>query len=136
ARTRVLAPVQIAERLDSHLRLLTSGYSGLAPRQQTLRATLDWSYDLLNATERALLLRLGVFAGGWSLEAAEALGGDVTDAVLDVLDALVTRSLVMADVRGERARYRLLETVRQYARERLDASGEGDRLRDRHLDWF
>jgi predicted ATPase/Tfp pilus assembly protein PilF len=135
ARTRVLTPNELADKLGDHLRVLTSERTLGPPRQQTLRATLDWSYQLLTSTEQALLRRLGVFSGGWSLDAAEAIGGDAVD-VLDVLGALVARSLVVADVRGERTRYRLLETVRQYARERLDASGEADTIRDQHLDWF
>ena len=114
ARTRALAPAQLADRLDNHLRLLATSNVSAAPRQQTLRATLDWSYDLLTPPERALLRRVAVFAGGWTLEAAEALAADVAN-VLDVLTSLVAKSLIVADLQTEHVRYRLLETVRQYA---------------------
>ncbi|MCC6779921.1 MAG: tetratricopeptide repeat protein, partial [Hyphomicrobiales bacterium] len=107
------------------------------PRQQTLRALIDWSYELLSADERTLLARLGVFYGGFTLEAAEAVvPGDSIEnqAVLDLVSNLVEKSLVSLDRGGER--YRLLETVRQYAQERLDASGKGDATRSRHLEHF
>jgi predicted ATPase/transcriptional regulator with XRE-family HTH domain len=132
ARTRALAPAQLADRLDDHLRLLTWGNVIAAPRHQTLRATLDWSYDLLAPAERALLRRVSVFAGGWTLEAAEALAPDVGD-VLDVLTSLVSKSLIAADLRADHARYRLLETVRQYATDKLDAAEEGATVRGAHL---
>jgi predicted ATPase/Tfp pilus assembly protein PilF len=134
ARTRALAPAQIADRLDDHLRLLATSNVTSAPRQQTLRATLDWSYDLLPAPERALLRRVAVFAGGWTLDAAEVLAADLDD-VLEVLTSLVSKSLIVADLRGDHARYRLLETVRQYATAQLDAAGEGRAARDTHLRW-
>ncbi len=135
ARTRVLAPAQLADRLDDHLRLLASSNVTAVPRQQTLRATLDWSYELLTPAERALLRRVGVFAGGWTLEAAEGVADDLTD-VLELLTSLVTKSLVVADLQATRARYRLLETVRQYAVDKLESAGEGDAARERHLRWF
>jgi len=140
ARAQALAPEQIAARLDQRFRLLTGGSRAALPRQQTLRATLDWSYDLLTEPERLLLNRLAVFAGGWSLEAAEVVCADERIAqgdVLDVLAQLVSKSLVLADEAGDDAnRYRLLETVRQYARERLVAAGEAEAVHQRHANYF
>jgi non-specific serine/threonine protein kinase len=137
ARTRVVSPAQLAARLESHLRLLATSSISLPPRQQTLHAALDWSYVLLPEAERSLLRRLAIFAGGWSLEAAELVAGDLSGPaeVLDLLSSLVSRSLVVADVRGEHARYRLLETVRQYALEKLRALDEEPAAGDAHLDW-
>jgi non-specific serine/threonine protein kinase len=144
ARVNVLRVEQIASRLVDAFRLLTGGSRTALPRQQTLRATMDWSYSLLSEAERVLLRRLAVFAGGWTLEAAEFIGGDEEagkgiqpEDVLDLLSQLVHKSLVMAErEQGAEARYRLLETIRQYAREKLLESGEGVRIRDRHLDYF
>src|SRR5262249_46659894 len=150
---------EINARLDNSFRLLTGGSRTALPRQQTLRALIDWSYDLLNAQEKALLCRLSVFSGGWTLEAAEAIcsgigyrgsgvgknieagGGPIPNTqypipsedptpdtrhptpledweILDLLTSLVDKSLVVYEEKDEQARYRLLETVRQYARER------------------
>ncbi len=137
ARVRALSPENIAARLDDCFRLLTGGDKTSPARQQTLRASLDWSHDLLMPEEAVLLRRLAVFAGGWTLEAAEAVGagGEVGAAeVLDVLTRLVEKSLVEIDAFGER--YRLLETVRQYAWEKLEASGESTAIRDRHFSYF
>jgi non-specific serine/threonine protein kinase len=140
ARVQALTPEQIAARLDQRFRLLTGGSRAALPRQQTLRATLDWSYDLLSEHERLLLNRLAVFAGGWSLEAAEAICSDEhipPDNVLDLLAQLVTRSLVLADEDADGTeRYRLLETVRQYARERLLAAGEAEAFHQAHAAYF
>jgi predicted ATPase/DNA-binding transcriptional regulator YiaG len=138
ARIRILSPAQLAARLESHLRLLATSSISLPPRQQTLHAALDWSYELLSEPEQGLLRRLAVFAGSWSLEAAESAARDLSGAseVVDLLSALVSRSLVVADVRGEHARYRLLETVRQYALEKLQALHEEPPARDAHLDWY
>jgi predicted ATPase len=125
--------------LDDRFQLLTGGPRGVLPRQQTLRASVDWSYDLLSEQERLLLARLAVFAGGWSLDAVQAVcGGDglPDDAILDLLTSLVDKSLVVAEDRGRVARYRMLETVRRYAIERLDDTDELAPLRDRHLDFF
>jgi predicted ATPase len=122
ARVRGLPPEQIATRLDERFRLLTGGSRTALPRQQTLRATIDWSYNLLTEAERTLLRRLAVFVGGCTIEAAEAVGaGDGREAaeVLEPLLRLVDKSLVQVDEQGPEARYRLLETVRQYARDRL-----------------
>ena len=119
---------EINRRLDERFRLLTGGSRTALPRQQTLRALIDWSYDLLTDAERALFRRLAVFAGGWTLAAAEEVcaGEDIDEAaVLDLLTSLVDKSLVVAEERDGATRYRLLETVRQYARDRLLESGEG-----------
>jgi tetratricopeptide (TPR) repeat protein len=140
ARVNVLRVEQIAARLDDRFRLLTGGSRNAVPRQQALRALIDWSYDLLAESERLLFQRLAVFAGGWTLEAAEAVcaGGRLNqDDVLDVLTQLVNKSLVVADrEQGQETRYRLLETIRQYASERLGASNEADATRQRHASYF
>ena len=122
ARLGLLSESEINDRLDQRFRLLTTGSRTAGPRHQTLRALIDWSYDLLSPAERIVLDRLSVFAGGWTLEAAEAVacGGDVAEwQVLDLLAALVGKSLVQAEVIRGSTRYRLLETVRHYAAERL-----------------
>jgi non-specific serine/threonine protein kinase len=140
ARVKLLTAEQVAGRLDDTLRLLTGGSRSGLPRHQTLLATLDWSYALLNAPERLLMQRLSVFAGGCTLEAVEAVcAGDGLDAadLLDWLTALVDKSLVVADRRpGQDTRYRLLETVRQYATAKLRAAGGEARLRLRHRDYY
>jgi predicted ATPase/class 3 adenylate cyclase len=137
ARIRALPVETIAERLFDRFRLLTDGDTTALRRQQTLRACIDWSYDLLTEPERVLLRRLAVFAGGWTLGAAEAVGADgevnASD-VLNLLCHLVEKSLVEFDT--ECGRYRFLETVRQYARERLDESSDGDQTRTRHLAFY
>ncbi len=140
ARLRMLSPRQIADRLDDRFRLLTSGSRTVLPRQQTLRAVVDWSWDLLDAPERAVLRRLSVFAGGCTLAAAEAVCADrPQDAreVAGVLGSLVDKSLVVAaPADGGEMRYRLLETVGEYAAERLDESGERATVEQRHLVYF
>jgi predicted ATPase/Tfp pilus assembly protein PilF len=139
ARVKVLTVEQIVTRLEDRFRLLTAGQRTVAPRHQTLRAVIDWSYDLLSETERTLLHRLSVFAGGCPLEAAEAVcAGESIDEyeVLDLLGALVDKSLVLVDEHGQEARYRMLETIRQYAREKLEASDEAASLQGRHRDWY
>jgi tetratricopeptide (TPR) repeat protein len=136
-------PVEgIAARLDDCFRLLTGGPRTALPRQKTLRATLDWSYDLLSARERIILPRLSVFAGGWTIEAAEAVcAGEGVESkdVLDLLAGMVHKSLVLLEERGNRragsARYRLLDTVRQYAREILLAGGTDTVVRRRFRAW-
>ena len=141
-RVRALSVEQIAARLATQggFHLLTAGSRTAHPRHQTLEATLDWSYGLLSETERKVLRRLSVFAGGHTLEAAEAVcanAGAETGEVLDVLSQLVDKSLVGFDrTQGSEARYHLLETIRQYAREKLAESGEADAARDQHLDHF
>ena len=137
ARTRALSAEAIATRLHDRFRLLGGADRTHLPRQQTLRALIDWSYDLLTEQERALFRRLAVFAGGWALEAAEAVGagGDIDQSdVLDLLMRLVEKSLVVMEAEG--GRYRLLETVRQYAQERLDEAGEAFSTRTRHLSHY
>jgi predicted ATPase/class 3 adenylate cyclase len=170
ARVKVLRVEEIAVRLDDRFHLLTGGARTAMPRHQTLRAMIDWSHDLLTEPERVLLRRLSVFAGGWSLEAAEAICADnltpdpVSDRpdrrgesappsligtrfgragglgpmeVLDLLSQLANKSLVIAErAPGAEARYRLLETIRQYARDRLAESGEAERTYEHHLAYF
>jgi predicted ATPase/class 3 adenylate cyclase len=133
ARITVLSPQQIAERLDDQFRLLTGGSRNALPRQQTLRAAVDWSHSLLASEEQLLLRRLAVFAGGWTIDAAVVVA-DID--VLDALERLVARSLVVAEEQDGVARYRLLESIRQYAQEKLAQSGEVEACRDRHLEWF
>lgn len=140
ARMGALAVEQIAERLEDSLKLLTGGDRTVAPRHQTLRATLDWSYDLLSEPERRLFGRLSVFAGGWPLEAAEVVGSDACieeGDVLDLLSKLVNKSMVIIEAAGGGGlRYGMLEPVRQYGQERLWASGEVDDVRRRHAFWY
>lgn len=140
ARIKVLKVEQIAERLDDCFRLLTGGSRTALPHHQTLRAMIDWSHDLLPEPERVLLRRLSVFSGGWTLEAAEMVcqGQGIPDYdVLEPLMQLVNKSLVIMDAdEAAEARYRLLETVRRYAHEKLTEAGEGIALRNRHLEYF
>ncbi|HVA92306.1 MAG TPA: BTAD domain-containing putative transcriptional regulator, partial [Chloroflexota bacterium] len=144
ARLGVLPVEAVAARLDDCFQLLTGGSRTALPRQRTLRATMDWSYSLLPEPERALLRRLSVFAGGWTLEAAEAVCRDEADDTipphgiftLDLLAELTARSLVQTTEQGAIVRYQLLETVRQYAREQLRESGEAITLEKRHRRWF
>jgi len=158
ARVNVLNAANLAERLDDAFRVLTGGSRTALPRQQTLRATIDWSYALLSDAERLLLQRLSVFLGGCTLEAAEAVCSDAPQEVdrgpgeihpppagpgidqldiLDLLSSLVSKSMVIAERRlGKETRYQLLETVRQYAREKLHSAGETERLHARHLRFF
>ncbi|MFJ3923900.1 AfsR/SARP family transcriptional regulator [Streptomyces sp. NPDC090022] len=136
ARLRLLAPRQIADRLDDRFRLLTSGSRTVLPRQQTLRAVVDWSWDLLDAPERAVLRRLSVFAGGCDLDAAEAVCADPAYDTADTLGSLVDKSLVVAapTADGTGMRYRLLETVGEYAAERLaEVPGDREATERRHL---
>jgi len=140
ARVVALSAGQIAERLDDRFRLLTGGNRTALPHQRTLRATVDWSYDLLSEQERTLLRRLAVFAGGWRLEAAEAVcagPGLESYEVLDLLQHLVDRSLVVAEVQSDGTnRYRMLEMLQQYALERLVEQGEADEARRQHAACF
>ncbi|MDL2079117.1 BTAD domain-containing putative transcriptional regulator [Streptomyces sp. GXMU-J15] len=134
ARLRMLTPRQIADRLDDRFRLLTSGSRTVLPRQQTLRAVVDWSWDLLDEDEREVLGRLSVFSGGCDLPAAEAVCGP---AALDALGSLVDKSLVVAAPSGDgMMRYRLLETVAEYAGERLDESGQRAEAERAHLTYY
>jgi len=139
ARVRSLSIDEINRKLDHRFQLLTLGSRTALPRQQTLRALLDWSYDLLNATEQALFCRLAVFAGGWTLDMAEevCVGPPVeTMEILDLLTLLTDKSLVVAEEHDGETRFRMLETVRQYARERLLESGEEAQWQGRHQTHF
>jgi non-specific serine/threonine protein kinase len=139
AQVRVLSVEQIAARLDDRFRLLTGGSRTALPRQQTLRALIDWSWDLLTPGEQRLLRRLAVFVGGWTQEAAEAICADATlpsTAIGALLSQLVNKSLVVLEEQEGGARYRYLETIRQYAREKLVAAGEAQTFHDRHQAWF
>ena len=138
ARVRLLSPEAMLARLSNRLGLLTGGAWDLPDRQRTLRATLDWSYNLLNVAERSLFARLAVFVGGWTLEAAHAVGDVGNEAeVLQHMSALVDKSLAQqqANIQHE-PRFTMLETVREYAAERLEESGELKRLRRRHASYF
>jgi predicted ATPase/class 3 adenylate cyclase len=156
ARVKMLSIEQISKRLDDRFRLLTGGARTALPRQQTLRALIDWSYDLLSENERLLLLRLSVFMGSWTLEAAEEVCSDtdpssvtgmqfgetdrrllVTD-ILDLLTQLVNKSLVVVIEHSQSGemRYRMLETIRQYAREKHLEGGRSESIRDKHLAYF
>ncbi|HVG24499.1 MAG TPA: BTAD domain-containing putative transcriptional regulator [Thermoanaerobaculia bacterium] len=128
ARTKVLTVEQIAERLDDAFKLLNAG-SRTVPRHRTIHETIDWSYRLLSEGEQVLLRRLGIFGDSFTLDAAEAICGDD---VFELLSALVDKSLVIF----EHDRYRLLDTVRQFAEEKLEQSGEQEPLRDRHARWY
>jgi predicted ATPase/class 3 adenylate cyclase len=156
ARLRGLSAEQISERLDDRFRLLTGGSRTALPRQQTLRAMIEWSYDLLSEAERVLLRRQAVFVGDWTLEAAEAVCAEPgssagsslppapaqagqaieTSEVMDLLLRLVDKSLIVPQEQGGQARYSMLETIRQFARDKLLESGEGAWLRLRHLEFF
>ncbi len=131
ARTRTMSVEDIRTRLSDRFGLLRSGSRASLPRQQTLRALIDWSYDLLDHAEKVLLRRLSVFAGGWRLEAAEQVCGGGEN-VVSLLNALVEKSLVVFKVAGVGTHYELLETVREYARDRLHESGEDESVRERH----
>lgn len=140
ARVRVLSVEQIASRLDDRFALLTGGRRTASAHQVTLRATMDWSFELLQEEERVLLRRLSVFAGGFTLKATEEVcsgEGLERGGVLDLLSSLVDKSLVLvAEQQSSEARYQLLETVRQYGREKLDEVGEVPTIRRRHAGFF
>ncbi len=146
SRVKALKVEDLEKRLDDRFRLLTGGSRTALPRQQTLRALIDWSYDLLSEPERLLLRRLSVFAGGWTLEALESVCADndivgaslalARDDILDLTTHLVDKSLIILDEQAKGTRYRILETIRQYAREKFLESGEGLDVRNRHLDYF
>jgi predicted ATPase/DNA-binding winged helix-turn-helix (wHTH) protein len=139
ARTRALSVEQIHARVDDRFRLLTSTSGTGPPRHQTLRAMLDWSYDVLTEDERTVLRRLAICPGSFSLEAASAVASDhAVDSygAIDVLSQLVSRSLVVADTTDARVRYRMLETTRAYALEKLAEAGEADETKRRHAQYF
>ncbi len=134
-RIKVLSVEQLAAKLDERFRLLTGGSRTALPRQQTMRALIDWSHDLLSENEKTIFRRVAVFAGGWTLEAASDVCSDASIEswdVLDLLSALVDKSMVVAELGDSEQRYRLLESTRQYALEKLLESGEQDHIRDRH----
>jgi len=140
---RVLGVEQIAKRLDDRFKLLTGGRRTAMERHQTLRAAVDWSYNLLPLEEQILFRRLSVFRGGWNLEAAESIceaqadsRAISSDEILDLLEGLINKSMVITDDEGGTSRYRMLETIRQYANEKLVDSGESEALRERHLEYF
>lgn len=138
-RVKALTPAEIAARLDDRFRLLAGGSRTALPRQQTLQAAVDWSYRLLSEPERLLLSRLAVFTGGWTLAAAEQVcagDGIERDEILTLLSRLVDKSLVVMDDAGIATRYFLLETIRQYAIEKLNAGDEAKAMRDRHLAYY
>ncbi len=139
ARVRALSLRQIVDSLHDRFRLLTGGARTAVRRQQTLRASVDWSHALLTEPEQVLFRRLAAFAGGFDLDAAQAVGSDrdvESYQLLDQLSLLVDKSLVVADDTADGMRYRLLETVRQYAQEKLGESGEADEVRTRHRDYY
>ncbi|MBI3741839.1 MAG: tetratricopeptide repeat protein [Chloroflexi bacterium] len=149
SRVKVFSAEEIEARLDDRFRLLTGGSRTALARQQTLRALIDWSYSLLSEPERVLLRRLSVFAGGWTFDAAEEIANpnsqdpktqvgswDLGIGILDPLTHLIDKSLVIAEEHNGATRYRMLETIRQYARDKLLESDEGARVRDRHLDFY
>jgi predicted ATPase/DNA-binding NarL/FixJ family response regulator len=139
ARLRTLPVSEVLDRLDGRFQLLRAGNSSALPRHQTLGALIDWSYALCSAKERALWGRLSVFAGSFALAAAEAVcAGEGLDSedVVDLLDALVRKSILIVERAGEQMRYRLLETLREYGRERLAETAESTRLQLRHLDYY
>ena len=133
----VLSLEELRVRLDSRLSILKRGSLDVDPRQQTLRATVEWSFDLLDEAERGLFARLGVFTDGWTLDAAEAVCGLDDLPVLDILMSLLEKSLVTRRTASDGGvRFSMLETIREYALERLAMSDEADRLRESHLRWF
>jgi len=134
ARVRILSPSELLARLDRRLAALNGGARNLPERQRTLRATIDWSYQLLDAGERRLFGRLSVFAGGWTREAAESIcARDLGIDVLDGLESLVDKSLVRRELGHDDAiRFDMLETIKEYARERLEEAGEADLVRSMH----
>jgi predicted ATPase/class 3 adenylate cyclase len=134
ARTRILSVEQIAARLDDLFRLLVGGSRTALPRQQTLRALIDWSYDLLSEEEKALFRIVSVFVGGWTLDALEAAADDPN--AIENLEQLVNKSLVVTEQHGSEMRYYLLETIRQYAREKLFDAKQVTTARDRHFFYF
>jgi predicted ATPase/class 3 adenylate cyclase len=139
ARIKVMTVEQVAQRLDDRFRLLTGGSRTAMPRHQTLRAAIDWSYDLLPENERTLLRRLSIFSGGWTMEAAEAIcsGGEVEEwEILDLLSHLVDKSLVISEELNGSARYRILESIRQYGRDRLMDADETSTLGEKHFHYY
>jgi predicted ATPase len=136
ARVLALTPHYLLHRLDEHFAVLASDTRSALPRQQTMHALIDWSYDLLSEQEQQLFRRVAIFAGGWTLDAAETVCADETADILDRLTSLVEKSLVVADVAPDSTRYRLLESTRAVALEKLTATGEREPLSRRHAEYF
>jgi predicted ATPase/DNA-binding SARP family transcriptional activator len=139
ARVSVLAPHDLARRLEERFRILTGGERTALPRQRTMRALVDWSWELCSDAERTALRRLAIFAGGWRLEAAESVCFDApldVENAIDLLSSLAEKSLLVAEPAGNPVRYRLLESIRAYGLEKLDAAGERDALAHRHAAYF
>jgi predicted ATPase/class 3 adenylate cyclase len=139
AKVRVLNVEQIARRLDDLFHLLRGGSRTAFEHHQTLRAAIDWSYNLLPVVEQVFFKRLSVFAGGWTLEATESVCSDATvdrEDVLDLLEHLINKSMIVVDEGPHETRYRFLETMRKYAHEKLVESGESETLRDKHLEYY
>jgi predicted ATPase/class 3 adenylate cyclase len=139
ARMRSMSVEELDQRLDKRFQLLTGGLRTASPRQQTLRSLIDWSYDLLSGVEQTMFCRLAIFAGSWTLQAAEKIcaGEHVAkDHVVDILASLTDKSVVLVEERNGAMRYRMLETMREYARERLNESGDADPVRARHLAFY
>jgi len=134
ARTKILSPEQIAARLDDRFRLLVGNDRTALPRQQTLRALIDWSYDLLSKEEQQLLQTASVFVGGWTLDALEAVSNDLD--VIEHLEELINKSLVVIEERQNEMRYFMLETIRQYAREKLIEEKQVEAVCDRHFSYY
>ncbi|MBV8164473.1 MAG: tetratricopeptide repeat protein [Candidatus Eremiobacteraeota bacterium] len=138
-RLKALSVEQLEAKLSERFRILTGGSRTALPRQQTMRALVDWSYELLTDDEKQLFRRLAVFGGGWTLDAATAICSDETIedwAILDLLQSLVDKSMVVAELSGSEQRYRLLESTRQYAHELLEKSGELEPMQTRHAAYF
>jgi predicted ATPase/transcriptional regulator with XRE-family HTH domain len=138
ARLLVLRPSELLTGLNERMRILTNGHRAALPRQQTMRAAIDWSHDLLSPCERVVFRRLGIFAGGWTRAAAEATGADAhtqSASVFDALASLVEKSLVLAEPHEVETRYRFLESTRDYALEKLEESGERPVVARRHAEW-
>jgi len=139
ARVKTLSLEQLASRLDDKLNLLTTGSRAAQPRQQTLRAAIDWSYELLDDEEKIVLQRLAVFYGTWTLEAAESVCADdeiPSSDILDLITRLLDKSLIVSDDHNGAIRYRMLEIIRQYAMEKLEQRGEVQQIRDRHTRFY
>jgi predicted ATPase/DNA-binding SARP family transcriptional activator len=138
ARCRFLAPEAILERLEDRLALLTGGLRDLPARQQTLRDTIAWSYGLLEGTEQRLFARLALFVGGWTVDAAEAISADRSEPidVLEGMSSLVDKNLILQQTNGDEPRFTMLETIREYAREELERSGEAEVGQARHAAWY
>ena len=136
ARTAMFSSGALLAQMSDRLRLLRGGARDAPPRQQTMREAIAWSYDLLNPEQQILFRRLAVFAGGFTVDAAEAVAGAIDEDMLDTLSVLIETSLVKIEAAGDDPRFGMFETIREYALERLQASGEEDAARERHAAWF